>query len=245
MIFGLSIALVLEVILVILLIVGVAMSLRLAHLVGAGIANISFYFLAFALFLILLARLFLFMFSEIMPVLSDVTLHVWWHLISSCALGSMIWAGYRQSRAISTSKFDGFGAKDAVFMVVALIVSLLTFFVATPWEPVLAEFLVGSSIDQIGVHHFVVMALGFVTSLYVLQLRSFWLNTMFVPTVIFLSSIGVQHLWELFTESWVLITLTTATIETTEQVMVLVGLVGIIYGLAQSLRAMLLPINKS
>lgn len=82
------------------------------------------------------------------------------------------------------------------------------------------------------------MVLGFIVAYYLVKLKQFTLTSMWLPTIIFLGAIGTQHLWELFTESWKVISLSEPVIEGFELAVVIIGLFAINYGLYQTLRLM-------
>lgn len=201
--------------------------------IGPGALNVSFVSFSTGILLIGLSRLFLFMSDQGIYRLEDADLHIWWHLIFYFGLLCFIWGGMRLKQISSSNQPTGFGMNDKLLLGFLTLMSLVIFFIAQPLEQTLSPVLVGSFVDKLGIHHFIAVTLAVIVAFYMYYIKNNWgkmLSVSVTPIMVFLCLMGMQHLWELLTESWKVIPVTTEWGEQVEQFIVIPALIFIIYG---------------
>jgi len=200
---------------------------------GQGALGAPFLYFTAGTFMIGLARLFLFLASAEVYTLEETTLHVWWHVMFYLGMTSFALGGMRMQKIAAQSPVAGFSAKDTYTLAAFLAVSFLIFFIATPLEPILAPVLVGSFVETFGLHHFLAVIFAVFAGFYIHKIKSHWgklLTVSVYPFLAFIVLMGLQHAWEVVTESWHLIELSLSTIEQVEQFIVLPALVLLGFG---------------
>ncbi len=202
------------------------MGLYVVKSVGKGAINVTFISFTFGIFFTGLSRLFMYLTDINIYSLEEVTHHIWWHLLFYFSLLSFIWGGLRL-KEISV-KMEGVRLRDGLVWGSMVFLGVIIFVVAQPLEIVLGPALKGTIIETWGLYHFVAFALAAVAATYLFYIKTNWgkiLNVSVTPILIFLLLMSLQHLWELLTESWKILSLESYIIERVELVIVLCALV--------------------
>lgn len=212
-----------------LLALAMGLSVYTARKFSSGALSVLFSSFAYSVFFI--AVYFVFMrLSEDGGYYSDVSLHVWAHVIVYFSMISLIWGAYQMRQVAEHQDMTaghGYAAKKNAFYwsLIALMVLALLF--SFPLETVFSSFLTGSVIDVLGLHHFSVFVLGAVSAWYLHRLKGDWglLASSLSFFIGFLCLIGLQHLWETLTESWRVVVLDTVFIEGVEMLIIAPALI--------------------
>ncbi len=220
----------------VLVIVALLASLYVIYIIGTGMINVTFISFAAGVFFIFLSRAFMYLADEGVYQLSDATFHIWWHLLFYLSMLSFIWGGMRLQQISGSEKPEGFHGKDILVLGSLLLASAGIFLIANPVEPALAQVLTGSSIHAIGLHHFLAVVLAVQAASLMLYIKKNWGQILAIgmtPVLIFIILMGVQHLWELLTESWQLLNISESSIEQVEQFIVIPAFFFLIYGMTK------------
>lgn len=227
---------ILEIVIFLLIVSSCVYSFFLAQQIGKGVLNIIFYSFSAGTLMVGLSRLFLFMSDQGLYKLEDVTLHVWWHLIFYMGMIAFIWGGKRLKDISSSTTPTGFTSKDGMVLGSMVALSIAIFFLAPVLENSLAPLLVGSVIDKFGLHHFIAFILAGIDVWYLYNIKANWgqlLTVSVYPTLFFLGLMGLQHFWELVTESLKVIIIEPESGELVEKFIVLPAIALLLYGLFQ------------
>lgn len=192
---------------------------------------LSALFSSFAYSIFFIGVYFVFMRSlEDVGYYSDVSLHMWAHVIVYFSMIALIW-GARHVRKISeaqtldTNQTSGIAHRGFFWSMTALLFVLLL--LSVPFEGALAPLLTGSVVDTLGIHHFSVFVLGGMSAWYLYRLKGDWgmISTSLNYFIAFLVLIGLQHFWETVTESWQLVHLDSVFIEGVEMLIIIPALI--------------------
>lgn len=213
-----------EALIFLLILVALFLCLQLIRVIAKGVMNVIFWSFTLGIFLLGASRLFLFLADTGVYQLHEVTLHIWWHVIFYLSMLSFIWGGVRLMEIAKSPTPVGFSQKDKILFAFFLLITVSIFLSAAPLESILSPLLAGSAFDTLGLHHFIAVILGLIAAFYLFTLKTTWgklLTVGVMPIVVFLALMGVQHLWELLTESLKVIVLPNATVELVEQFIVI------------------------
>ncbi len=210
------------------ILVALALNIYIVRKIGKGVMNIVFISFGMSLFLIGLSNLFVALYE---PSLEDITLHVFWHSIAYLGFISLIWGGYRIKSIIGSPNPEGFGFKDMAVFSTMTIIALMIFLAAPVLNEGLFQMLSGSLFETLGVHHLIAFLLGITGALYLFYIKGGPQAGKSITFIgIFLLLLGVQHLWEILTETFKVIQLESSTIELIEQFIVLPAILFFIVG---------------
>ena len=207
--------------------IGLGLNLYVVKKIGKGVLNVVFISLGFSLLFIGLSNAFIYLADSSFFQLEEVTFHVWWHLIMYMSFISLIWGGYRIKNIIASGDSNGFGKKDMTLFGVMTAIAALIFIIAPGLNAGLSALLTGSIIDTLGAHHLIAFLLAFSAGFYMLYIKgsissAVGKSATFIVVLLFL--FGGQHLWEILTESWKIISLDSSVIELVEQFIILPAL---------------------
>lgn len=207
---------------------------------GGGALNVLFVPLIFGILFFGASKFFIYLNDNGYYNLSETTFHIWWHLLYYLSLLSFIWGGRRIKNISRGGKPIGFSLKDLVLAYFLVLAAASVFLLATPLESVMVPLFDNTIIDRLGLHHVGAVILGFVAAWYIYHIKGSWgqmLSVGVTPMLIFLALLGVQHFWELLTESWKIIILKPEAIEEVEKWTVLVALIFLNIGLVRIIKA--------
>lgn len=222
---------------ILLFIVAIAYSLYIARFFGRGFIRIPFVYFAVSLFIMLLSFVFIILVENGFYAMEDVNFHIWWHLMFFLGMIAFILSSKKLKEVIDTmlvSESMSDLRNEKIFLAFSVIVSLAVFLAAQPLEPYMSEVFVGSFVDYLGLHHFLVfisafMAAGYLFTVVRGQAQMFRRGAFMF--LIFLVLISLQHLLELLSESWKVVALPGGTVEIVEKFIVATALVLLILGL--------------
>lgn len=163
--------------------------------------------------------------------ISEDSFDVWWHVLFYPAfifyfLGIRLLAKLGSGVAGLETKVSK-GKWIAAIAVIALV-----FVVPSALETVLPSY-TGSALNTVfGLHHFLAFVLAGLVASYLIAMKGRLGQigqAIATPLTIAVAAFSVQHFWELLTESWKVIDITTETIEGVEQIFLIVAGLGIIW----------------
>lgn len=201
--------------------------------IGGGALRVVFFGFTVGITLIGLSRVFLFASDLGVYHLEAATIHIWWHMLFVLGILAFIWGAWRLRQNMSLSSDKWQKSRD-VYILTALLISGCAIFVVAPIaEGRLAVLLIGSSIDRLGLHHVLALIVSLAAGLLIHRIKKDWgtlLSVSVTPLLVFLLLMGVQHLWELLTESWKVVSLEESFIEGVEQLIVLPAFISLVIG---------------
>lgn len=209
------------------------LSLVIRHKKISTAVGVIYTFFSLGTFLIFLSRIFLILNNGGVYTLENVGLHIWWHTILYLGIMCFIIGGKRLLQISNNIDIKQYNQKDTLTIISFVFFTILIFILSQIVEPLLSTILVDSFIDRWGLHHFIVFSLGVYAGNYVLSIRNKWGKTLSVgaiPIFIFITLTGLQHLWELLTESWKIINLVPEKIELVESYIVIASLISLNFG---------------
>lgn len=205
------------------ILIGFIMSVYVIKKIGKGILNIAVIPLSLGIFLVGISNVFITLNKFGFYQLSETTLHVWWHMIASIGMISIVYGGWRIKSISNANDEDGFGEKSILALGAMIAAVVLIFAVAQPLEKVLSPLLTGSAVENFGLHHLITFTLAFIAGFYLILTRkqagNFIVSAPFVAGFLFF--LGGQHVWEMMTESLKVIEIDGESIELIEQFLVL------------------------
>lgn len=167
--------------------------------------------------------------------IAEGSLDVWWHFLFWMAF-SFHFVGLRWLVALGASEteanpeiraalartwgFVGFCATVAVF-------------VLPYWSERVMGLYTSSVLDTIGLHHFIAFALAGWVAVYLFNARANLgqVGTLIAnPVLLAVSALSLQHFWELLTESWAVISVSTDVIEGVETIFLIAAALSLIWG---------------
>lgn len=152
---------------------------------------------------------------------SEESFHVWWHILFYLAF-ALYFIGLRHMVSIGdsdTKLYYEVPNPGGASSVVATIVLLLVAFALPRFLEGALQFYNTSVLASFGLHHFISFALAGIVAAYLIFARQrFGVigNAIAGPMTIAVSLFSIQHLWELLTESWKIIDLSSLYIERVE-----------------------------
>lgn len=169
--------------------------------------------------------------------IADESMDVWWHIMFYMAMISFYLAfktlaGLGSSDANASVAHPNAGKVWGVISIVLLVV----IFVIPSWaEPTVQAYL-ASRLAELGAHHFLAFALAGVVGAYVFSAKIFLGQigrAISGPMIIAIWALALQHMWELLTESWAVIELTSDKIEGVEKIFLTISAISIIYSVSR------------
>lgn len=211
----------------ILLVLALLLNVYILKSFGKGVLNIVF--LSFGMSIVFLGVYFLFMrFAEdnVLFSLSEATMFTWAHGIVYLSMLALIWGGYRIKKASETENAGGLNSSDGVIYGLLSVILVGLLLTVQPMEMSATKAIEGSAFDELGLHHFTVFILGGISFWYLRYIKGNWglLSDSMTYVMYFLLLIGIQHLWEVLTESWKVITLESTYIEGVETIIIFAAL---------------------
>lgn len=202
--------------------------------IGRGAVNVVFGSFLSGVILLGESRLLLDLGDRGVYSLSEASLHIWWHSIFYLSMLSFIWGGKRTKEIASAKIPEGFGQRDARVLGTMQGLGLLVFVLAPRLEPMIERASTMSLIGSWGLHHLLAMILGIMAASYMFYIQKNWGQVLSAGVgywIWFLALMGIQHLWELLTESWGIIGIDSDSVERVEWWLVCLGVIGAITAL--------------
>lgn len=209
------------------ILLGFGMSVYVVKKIGKGILNIAVIPLSLGIFLIGISNIFITLNRSGFYQLSDTTAHLWWHMIASIGMISVVYGGWRIKNISNANNEAGFGEKNVLALGAMVAAVVVIFMAAQPLEKSLSAALTGSVVESFGLHHLITLTLAFMAGFYLVLTRkqagNFIVSAPFVAGFLFF--LGGQHVWEMLTESLKVIKIDSEAIELVEQFLVLPAMV--------------------
>ncbi|MDO8620179.1 MAG: hypothetical protein Q7R64_02420 [bacterium] len=163
--------------------------------------------------------------------ISHESVDIWWHLMFYLALFSYFF-GFKALVGLASGNVEGgFIGKEKQWGLLALILLVTIFVIPSSAEGAVQAYL-ASPLAQLGLHHFLAFIVAGVVGSYLLSVKKDIGQigiAVASPFILAVWSFSLQHLWELVTESWGVITLTGEQIEGVERIFLTISALCIIY----------------
>ncbi len=164
--------------------------------------------------------------------ISDESMDVWWHVMFYLAVFSY-YLGFKTLVNLSTAEGQTGSALGAEkkWGVFALILLIVVFIIPNMAEPIVTAYET-SPVGQLGLHHFLAFILAGVVGSYLISAKKrlgqigLAIST---PMVVAIWAFCLQHFWELLTESWKVMEITSENIEGVERIFLIIASVSIVY----------------
>jgi len=225
------------------LIIAAVMNLKIISKHKKDVWKSMFIFVLSGIILMILSRLIIVLYDFQIINIGDETLAMGWHIIFYLAMICFLIFLEKviriRDKALSGKQL-GFRKSDLITLVILGVLAVATFFILEPLDAWFLSWFEGSFIAEIGLHHFIAFLFaGFIAAKitwvkFFMERESYdtrAINSLFAGFIIFLGLMGLNHFWELITESWMIIRLSSMVIETVEQIFWLPASVFLAYGL--------------
>ncbi len=177
---------------------------------------------------LLLTRVFVLLVDLQMITIGDGALEFWWHIIFYFSM-FMFFMGAKSLVEFSStgnSKANTGTLRNATTMTIVFM--MVIFIISVSSSAGFEKIYVGSTLDGFGFHHIIAVLSAGLVSFYLFSVRSkigLISKGLSTPLISALAVLSLQHLWELFSESWELIAVEDAVIEKVEQVFVSLSII--------------------
>lgn len=154
--------------------------------------------------------------------ISDESMDVWWHVMFYLALASYF-LGFKALVGLASGGSEGQGkaiGMEKTWGLFALVILVVVFLIPSSVETIVLSY-DSSALGQLGLHHFLAFIIAGVVGSYLLSIKK---NIGQIgravagPMIIAIWALAIQHFWELLTESWQIIELTSDKIEGVEKI---------------------------
>ncbi len=169
---------------------------------------------------------------------------IWWHLMFYLAMVSY-YLGFKKLAKLGTSETSSITTStnaSKLWGYFSLLVLLIVFIVPSGAESIINTY-TSSKLAGFGLHHFVAFGLAGMVGAYLFMAKLFFGKigkAIASPMIIAVWAFGLQHLWELFVESWKVINVTPEVGEGVEKIFLIIAAVCIIFA-AMRLKALSAP----
>ncbi len=165
--------------------------------------------------------------------IADGSVDIWWHIMFYIAmisfyLGFKNLAGLGSTEGgatnVSTSAGKTWGIISAILLAIV--------FVIPNWAEPYINAYEASRLAELGAHHFLAFVMAGIVGAYIFSAKIFLGQigrAIAGPMIIAIWALCLQHFWELLTESWAVIELTSDKIEGVEKIFLTISAVCIIY----------------
>ncbi len=217
----------------------VVQNLQIILTFGTSIFGVPFIYLLAGIILLWLARFAIILYEFKVLNTHENTYNVLWHLIFYLGIGSFLIALNKIKNTAKGEKLQKFGKRDSLTIAILGITALALLLTAQPLDAWFSSWFDGSFADKFGLQHFIAFVFaGLVTS------RLLWIRinmkekylgkiiiSMVLPFIILIALMSLNHLWELLTENWGILNLSSTIIESTEQLFWVIAFIAFTYGI--------------
>lgn len=155
--------------------------------------------------------------------ISDESMDIWWHLLFYLAF-ILYFVGLHSLVRIGKNKNE-LGAETVVkkelgWKIASFVLIVAAFTLPSSLDPFIMQY-AQSPLAALGLHHFIAFIAAAVVALYlVLAKQQFGVigNAIAAPMSLSVGMLAIQHFWELLTESWKVIVVSSYTIEGVEKI---------------------------
>lgn len=162
---------------------------------------------------------------------ADESFDVWWHILFYPAF-IFYFMGVRLLARLSSGAAGLETTVQKRKWIVGIVVIALVFVIPSSLESLMSQYTASAFNTVFGLHHFISFVLAGLVASYLIAMRGKLGQigqAIATPFTIAVAAFSIQHLWELTTESWKLIDITTETIEGVEQIFMITAGIGIIW----------------
>jgi hypothetical protein len=160
---------------------------------------------------------------------------IWWHVMFFLAMISY-YLGFKKLARLGTSETSDANVVSStnvsklwgIFSAFLLVV----IFIIPNWAESMINVYTNSKLAGFGLHHFIAFALAGVVGAYLFMAKLFFGQigkALAVPMILALWSLALQHFWELLTESWKVIQVTSENIEGVEKIFLTIAAICVIF----------------
>lgn len=166
--------------------------------------------------------------------IGDESVGVWWHIIFYMAL-VFYYVGLRFLVSLGNAEIDAdkgvkIGAEKQWMLIATAMLAVI--FIIPETMDSLINFYLASPLAGLGLHHFLAVILSGVVGSYLLSAKK---NLGQIgravanPMIVAIWALGLQHFWELLTESWKVIIVSEDSIEGIEKIFLMIASISIAY----------------
>ncbi|OHB10019.1 MAG: hypothetical protein A3G05_01870 [Candidatus Zambryskibacteria bacterium RIFCSPLOWO2_12_FULL_45_14] len=165
--------------------------------------------------------------------ITDESVDIWWHVMFYLAMISyyfgfkaLVRLGSTENATVATTSVAG-----KTWGIFSLLVLIVVFIIPSQAEPLVNSY-VSSRFGELGAHHFLAFIIAGVVGAYLFSAKVFLGQigrAIAAPMIIAIWALCVQHFWELLTESWKVIALTSDKIEGVEKIFLTISAISVIY----------------
>ncbi len=240
----------LEALIFVFIIVAVLLNITVIHKFKTSTFGMPFIYILSGMILLGLSRVVILLYDLEILEIQDITLQVWWHLLFYLAMVSFLFALTKIISTAKGQKLVGFTKNDSIILGLFGLLAAILLLGAEAANQWVASLFDGSFMDKGGVVHFIAFGLaGFAAA------KLFWIRinqkysgkiiaAIIIPFLLFLALMSLNHFWELLTESWKVILVPEATIETVEQFFWLPAFICMTYGFIRLRKEMRKALTK-
>ena len=200
----------------------------------------AFIYITASIFIFGAIRFFIFLSEGIeIVMLHDTTIMLWWHFLFYAAVAAFI-TGLLALKSYDNMSRDILDRSTVTALVIYALLVIALFATAIPLDGHVDALFAGTHLDSSGAIHLIAFLLIGVAWTLLLSLRSSFGKTITSAVGPFLSGLagyGLVHLWELLTESWMIIPVDHVIIELVESVLTLEALVAFLVAIWMIKRA--------
>ena len=165
--------------------------------------------------------------------ISDDSMDIWWHIMFYMAFifyfyGLKLLIGLGDVN--STNNTVSVGAEKK-WGLLALVLLAIIFIIPSKAEPIIVAYNSGS-LSALGLHHFIAFALAGLVGIYLVNAKNRLGQigkAIANPMIVAILALSIQHFWELLTESWKVIEMTSESIEGVEKIFLTISAVADCY----------------
>ena len=167
--------------------------------------------------------------------IADESMDIWWHVMFYLAMISY-YLGFKALVALGTSD-SGTATVNAntvvgkTWGVFSVLILAAVFIIPSQAESLVSSY-VSSRLGELGAHHFLAFIMAGVVGAYLFSAKIFLGQigkAIATPMIIAIWALCLQHFWELLTESWKVIEITSDKIEGVEKIFLTISAICVIY----------------
>lgn len=207
------------------------MTISIIKKFGGGTLGKIFYFFAAGALFFGLAELFLFMNDWEVFDMSDISLHLSWHLIFYFSMICFILGG-KKLHYFALGKPAVFGVAEKSFLGIFGLITIFLFLFSDFTNGALTPLFEGTVVDQWGLHHLLAFIFASIAAYYFTTIEKDWgklFGVAIVSILFFLVLVGLQHLWEALVENIKIIPVEGTTAEIVEKIILAPALVLLLF----------------
>ena len=219
----------------VLLIIGVLVMRNVLKKFGDSMMGKLFTYFSIGTILLVTMRIFIHLVELNFVSISFGALHFYWHIIFYLALVSFYF-GLKGLVDLADGKDGEIPNMINKWKIFSIISIFLIFVLSITTGSIYDSFYNSSIFESFGLHHFIAFALSVILSYYLIQSRKkigMIGSGIATPFILSLSLFGLQHFWELLTESWKFIIVEEEIIEHVEQYIVIIAVFLLVYTFIQ------------